>query len=128
MKESSRKNLIMEIEKIYNKYELYFNNKKIVINIKPKNPITFLGLEIFESHKYKMTDKQRQKSRIRIRADKQKLIDKLIEKRLLMKRGELSPYATRDTSKHQKNILIKKKYKLKLRTTWCISEKYKPLH
>jgi hypothetical protein len=67
MKESSRKDLIMEIEKIYNRYGLYFNDKKKVINTSPKNPITFLGLEIFESKKYKITVKQRQKSRIRIR-------------------------------------------------------------
>jgi len=107
----------MKIENIYNKYGLYFNNEKTIINTNPKKPITFLGLEIFESKKYKRTAKQRQKSRIRIRADKQKLIDKLIEKRLLMKRGELSPYATRDVSKHQKNILIKRRYKIKSRTT-----------
>jgi hypothetical protein len=128
MKESSRKCLMMEIENIYNKYGLYFNNEKTIINRNSKNSITFLGLEIFESKKYKMTYKQRQKPRIRIRADKQKLIDKLIEKRLLMKRGELSPYNVRDTSKHQKNILIKKRNKSKIRTTWSISEKYKPLH
>jgi len=66
-------------------------------------------LEFFESKKYKFTSKQRQKSRIRIRGDKQKLIEKLIEKRILMKRGDISPYNTRDTSKHQKNILEKKK-------------------
>lgn len=129
MKESLKKSLITEIEYIYNRYGLYLNTEKIIVNNSPKEPIKFLGLEFFESKKYKVTHKQRQKSRIRIRADKQKLIDKLIEKRLLMERGELSPYNKRDTSKHQKNILKKKKStKPNLRTTWYISEKYKPLH
>jgi CRISPR/Cas system CMR-associated protein Cmr5 small subunit len=128
MKEFFQKKLLTEIEKIYNNYGLYLNKEKTIINRNPKNPITFLGLEFYESKKYKITAKQRQKSKIRIRANKENLINKLLEKRLLMVRGEISPYNTRDTSKHQKNVLKKKLKIFNKRTTWCISEKYKPLH
>jgi hypothetical protein len=104
MKKEFRNNLIKNIEKIYNKYEFYLNNKNMIINDNPKIPISFLGLEFFEAKKYRISNYCVKKSKIRIRADRNKLINLLIKKRVIMKIGKLSPYAVRNTSKHQKNI------------------------
>jgi len=117
MKKKLRESLINQIENICKSYGLFFNKKKTVINDKPKNPIKFLGLKIFESSKYEFRNKQRQKYRLRIEPDKEKIIAKLMENRVLMRRGDISPYAVRDASKHQKNILLKKRSNRNRRTT-----------
>jgi hypothetical protein len=125
LSKSLRDVFLSEVIMLYKSYGFIINKEKLVINNNPKLPIKYLGFEIFESSKYKYTSTQRQKSYIIIRADKEKIIESLIEKRLLMKRKDASPYATRDTNKHEKNVLKKKFTKI---TNWSISSTYKPLH
>jgi hypothetical protein len=78
-----------------------------------------------ESKVYKFTKKQRQKSKIIIRPNKKAIIERLITQNILMDRYDLTPYAVKDSKKHQKNVRLKRKNEI---TTWTIDKKYKVLH
>jgi len=47
----------------------------------PFKPSEFLGFEIMESRKYKLTKRQREKSKIIIRPNKNKILERLLEKK-----------------------------------------------
>lgn len=92
-----------------------------------RKSISFLGYEILESKVYKTTKTQRQKSKIIIRPDKNKILNKLLEKNILMHRNDIIPYSVRNSKKHLKNVIEKRK-KCGQLTKWTISQTFKVLH
>jgi len=71
-------------------------------------PIEFLGFEIMESKKYKLNAIQRQKSKIIIRPNTNKILERLLEKNVIMHRRGIVPYSVKDSKRHAKNIKRKK--------------------
>jgi DNA-directed RNA polymerase beta' subunit len=86
-----------------------------------------LGYEISESKVYKTIKTQRQKSKIIIRPDKNKILNKLLEKNILMYRNDIIPYSVRNSNKHLKNVIEKRKRGGQL-TKWTLSQTFKVLH
>jgi len=80
-----------------------------------------------ESKKYKFTKRQREKSKIIIRPNKNKILERLLEKNIIMRRGDIMPYTVKDSNKHMQNV-IKKNAKGNAITTWAISKEYRALH
>jgi len=74
----------------------------------PSKPIEFLGFEIMESRKYKFTKRQREKSKIIIRPNKNKILERLLEKNIIMRRGDIMPYTVKDSNKHMQKRNKKK--------------------
>jgi len=64
-----------------------------------------------ESKKYKFTKRRILKSKIIIRPNKNKILERLLEKNIIMRRGDIMPYTVKDSNKHMQNV-IKKKQKL----------------
>lgn len=124
----NNKNLLWNyIKNIYEKYGFFFNESKTNMVDGITKPVSFLGYEIIKPEISKYTKNQKQISKIIIRPDKQKIIDKLLEQNIIIRRGYVSPYIIKDSGKHKKNVKKRKKQN-NLITTWSISPHYKVLH
>jgi len=85
----------------------------------PSQPMEFLGFEIMESKEYTFTKRQREKRKLIIRPNKNKILEKLLEKNIIMRQGDIMPYAVKDSKKHTQD-LIKKKQTI----TQCVQKRY----
>jgi len=93
----------------------------------PSQPMEFLGFEIMESKEYTFTKRQREKRKLIIRPNKNKILEKLLEKNIIMRQGDIMPYAVKDSKKHTQD-LIKKKAKNNAMCSKAIPKKYKTLY